>query len=365
MGILFAETPDATQAFEFWDSQTRTITYDTTTGRKSGLASWKCDSTGSNLAAELLTGDIGDVARCSCYVRFTNFPAATQKFMVMQLAGDSIACAVSSGGVLTFIDDAGTETTGSTLSVGQDYLIMMVQDRAASPAVKVFLDTVEDIDIASADDGAGGLNEVVFGMIGTWGASKVNNFQHFYVDDVTDLTDPGDVQVTAKIFDTDSAPNLFDTNVGNNPSNRFENNNERPINESNGWSNISTTSNEEEFQIQDAATGDENIAGKGILGYIAWWWAKRGSGGGTTRFCLGLGPTFGLEFTTTSQFFSGRTNAASYPTAFPQISVDHPSGGSSDSFWYESGAIIVYTAGVSNDNGAVTVMNMFKAAGIL
>ncbi len=340
MTLLFAETPDATQAFEFWNTTSGTITYDTTTGRKSGLATWKHDSTGSDVLTELRGPTVVDVNRVACYVRFTSFPDSTVLFLQMRQSGNTpnLGVGVSSGGVLTFIDDSGAETTGSTLSTGVDYLVVLAQDRTVTPDIKVFLDGNEDISATDVDDGSGDLNSARFGWLATPGANKVLNMQHHYVDDVTDLTDPGDVRVTSKLPLNSGGTNGWDGNIGTPAVD------DRPIDESTGHIHAGSDDQVESSDIETAGNGDVDIGGLTLVGHLGWVWADRGNGGsGSPSILVGDVETGISLLAGTPSLFQDIITSTSYPSGTDQIGM-HSTDAGADTRWYEGGILLVYIA---------------------
>lgn len=342
MAILLIETPDATQALEFWGSTTGTITYDSTLATKSGLASWKCDSA-SNATARLRTGTLVNPARAVAYYQFTDLPTSTTSILGIFNGSQTVQLKITSGGVLQLFDNAGSQvgSNGSTLSTGIWHRICLVLDRGASTQDgKVFLDGNEDISATSIDDGTGSFDEVIFGWFGAAGTNKVVNVQHAYVDDVTDLTDPGDVRVTAKLPTNSGGTNGWD---GEQASGAEVN--DRPIDETTGHLHAGSDDQVESSDIQAVGAGDVDITGETILGHTGWVWADRTSGGGgspsilvndaETAIALAVGaPDIFVDVNTSAGYPSGGTD---------EIGM-HSTNGSADTNWYEGGIMIAYIA---------------------
>ena len=81
MTTLFVECPDATQGTQFWSSVTGSVTYDTTAGvKKSGLASWKCDS-GAGNASAYVTRTVTGIKRAGAYFCLSQFPDVQIKIL--------------------------------------------------------------------------------------------------------------------------------------------------------------------------------------------------------------------------------------------------------------------------------------------
>ena len=98
------------------------------------------------------------------------------------------------------------------------------------------------------------------GFMSPFGTSRVMNFDDLYIDDDDSLLDTGDVRVTAKLPSSDSTNN-FETAIGNNPSDRWDNVDERPLSLSNGWRNTSGPwPVDENYGIQSSSTGDVDLS---------------------------------------------------------------------------------------------------------
>ncbi len=112
------------------------------------------------------------------------------------------------------------------------------------------------------------------------GANWLFYVSDIYADNTTDQTDPatgignGELRVTNKLPTTNTT-NSFDTVIGSGAVN------ERPVNTANGWRHNNTTDVDQDYDIQDAATGDANLTGATVVGSFGWIWATLGSLTGT------------------------------------------------------------------------------------
>lgn len=99
-----------------------------------------------------------------------------------------------------------------------------------------------------------------------------------FIDNGTDLNDPGDIRVIPALYDAENTNN-FDTAVGNaRGSTDYNNVNERPLSETNGWLHQGTSAMEESYIIEQTLTSlDVDLTGKTIVGRMAWLWATRGN----------------------------------------------------------------------------------------
>src|SRR3990167_4845723 len=146
MATIFMETPDATQAKEFWTTVVGAVTYDTGQ-KKSGLASWKADSGAGNAAAYLRkTAILADAGRrISVYFRFNAFPANVMSILTLFDSTEglwSLEVQVNPSGVLSF-----EGVTGSTLSTGIWYRICLAYTITSSTIseFRVYLNGILDI----------------------------------------------------------------------------------------------------------------------------------------------------------------------------------------------------------------------------
>ena len=104
-----------------------------------------------------------------------------------------------------------------------------------------------------------GIQKILFGY--TAGGNGTMNFDDLYVDQDDSTGDTGDIRITHKRPASNNV-NDFSIAVGNNPANRWTNVNEQPLNVSNGWlEEASLSSVDENYGIENAATGDLNISG--------------------------------------------------------------------------------------------------------
>ena len=242
----FMNTPDAIQdpnVFFDDDYSVGTVTYDTSQ-TKSGLASWKADSGAGGDEAYL--GKTGILAaagrRISIYFRITTMPTGTVMIINLYTSGGSQVGGVylTSAGVLQLWGDfAQIGTNGSTLSTNTWYRISLSYTITSTTVneFRLYKDGTLDISVSNATLGYTAADTLYTGWwpMGNIGANRVMHIQHIYVDDSTDLSDPGDIRVTAKLPNAENT-NAFDTAVGNARSSTDYNNvNERPLSETNGW----------------------------------------------------------------------------------------------------------------------------------
>ena len=120
-------------------------------------------------------------------------------------------------------------------------------------------------------------------VLGLASGGRGNNI-NYYFDDIYVATggassssqpDPGNILVTAKRPNANGTTNNFNTQIGSGGSGYGSGHspqvNEQPLNTANGWSIIGAGSAvTEEYNVENAATGDVNITGVTIVDYVGW-----------------------------------------------------------------------------------------------
>lgn len=173
--------------------------------------------------------------------------------------------------------------------------------------------------------GAFAISGVALGCYPVFGANFTAYFRHIYLDNSTALTDPvgagNDLFVTAKRpFANGTAVN-FTTGIGADPGSPYGSGhavreNERPLSTTNGWSGVTTSSTtlNEEYNIENAATGDNNLTGTTILGVIGWMYANWDSATSQTAGII-VDNTYTAKTLTTS--YAMYQQVSPNPTTYP------------------------------------------------
>lgn len=138
-----------------------------------------------------------------------------------------------------------------------------------------------------------------------------------YIDDRTDLTDCGDIRVTAKRPRANGTANNFTTQIGSGGSGQGTGHspqvNERPLDETNGWSMVGAGSAvTEEYNVESVLVGDVNITGLTILGVRGWLWTKALVA--ETAKIIVDGTQTNISITSSSAMY---TQNSATPTVFP------------------------------------------------
>lgn len=285
MAVTFLESgTDATQDFSFYTSTAGLVTSDTAQ-QNTGPRAIKCDSGAGDGVSVRKSGVVSNAGtRISFYIRLTDLPTGTCSIMAVSDPVASVApyrVRVTSAGVLQlWTESAQLGSNGSTLSAGVWYRISFAYIITSTTVneARVFLDGNLDI---SVSNGVLDSTDAVLAMWGRLTSGVGNNhiahIDDVYVDDSSALTDPGNIRVTAKLPATENTNN-FDTALGNaRGATDYNNVNERPLSETNGWRHAATSDVQENYGLQSASVGDFDLTGATLVARMAWLWGDRGN----------------------------------------------------------------------------------------
>ena len=283
----------ATQGTEFWTNgtftgSTGTVTSDTQAIFGSSRSIKLATGAGADGSAIVsMNGIMADAGRrFSMGFRYTGTPApATNaaEFLSVVNAGAGqlvFMVALDAAGKLNVIrDDHTILGTGTTvLSTSTDYRISCAYTVTSTTVntITVYLNGVAEITLSNVTLQFTGGTALDFALrdngfnaganLSIWGA-------HFYVDDGTS-GDIGNVRVTPKRPNANGTAVDFTTRIGAGGSGYGTGHspqvNERPLSQTNGWSLSNTTKATEEYNIENAATGDNDLTGASIVDYTGW-----------------------------------------------------------------------------------------------
>lgn len=347
--LIFAEPgTDATGDFSLFNTTTVGTVASDTVVKNTGPRSIKL-STGnpSTLAAvDTVPGVLNDAGRrISFYFRFSALPASSGVFFRV---ADSLSAAIVSGlvlssGVIQNTPAGATAVAGTTvLSVNTWYRISIsytITDTSTYQA-KIYINGVLD-----STSNAGTLtreDSSILRLTATtgWPIDTDLWFDDIVVDDGNDYTDIGDLRVTAKKPVADNI-NDFDTAVGANPANRYENVSEIPLSTTNGWQHAGVSDVQENYTIQAASVGDVDVSTKRIVGHIAWIRAKGVASGAGTPKIMNNGTETAIVLTATITPYFSATTTSVYPSNAAGVGM-RSTNYTDDAFLYECGQLIVY-----------------------
>jgi hypothetical protein len=154
--------------------------------------------------------------------------------------------------------------------------------------------------------------------IDTWSVTPIMSVwvEDVYVDNRSDQTDCGDVNVTAKRPNANGTTNGFTTQIGSGGSSYGTGHspqvNERPLSATNGWSMVGAGSAvTEEYNIESISTGDVDITGASIVDYSGWVYSKALTT--ETAQIIVNGVNSNISLTTTNTMFQQIAGSTTYP----------------------------------------------------
>ena len=280
--VKFIACASATYGTEMWDVTTGAVTADSTVLRR-GTRSWNF-STSSPAASAFVTkqGVCSDAGgRVSAWVRFASVsPAANSPFVVLvNAAGTAIVqLALTTGGKLNINPVGATSVNGTTiLKTNVWYRVTMTWVLTSTTVfeVRAYLSGAQEA-VSKNNGTMTNVSSNGFRLVSNSaaGANFVMNADDAYCDDGIDLSDTGNIGVTAKLPNANNTNN-FNTAVGAAPANRWTNVNERPDSTTNGWEETTVTATQENYGIESAKQGDYDITNFNLVARMAWILSKR------------------------------------------------------------------------------------------
>lgn len=348
---------DATQDFNFYTSNVSCTS--STTVAETGPRSIKCTTDGSgnnaNVQKNSVVSDAG--TRISEYINLTDAPVTNQMtFLQTVNAGTTVLFKLAikpSTNILNLENGPGTVlgSNGPAISTGIWYRIALVYTVTDTThySANVYVNGVLAISVTSTGAGTALAGTTGVNLTTGWtstaasNANKTINVDDVYVDNGSDLTDPGDIHVTAKLPISDGASNPYTTNGSaagtvctSGTHCRYVN--ERPLNTSNFLS-TTTNASRENFTIQSASAGDQSLTNTTIIGDSAWLYASVGTA--CTGSITNNGTDSNISLTTTNTLFTNLTSTSSYPSGNQAVGI--VSCNTSQLNFYEGGMLIAYT----------------------
>ncbi len=278
----FIDTLEGTYGLEAYSSTAGTVTVESTVIRANHGRSIKCNTSNPAVGANVFrSGVLADAGRrISFYFRFTTAPSAAAAIATLFAAGGAngiIGIRLTTANKLALYNNATTlyATGTQILSVDTWYRVTLSYTitSASSNHFKVWIDgaVTPDIDLTDVTSlDFTGSDTLRLGIGVGAGTDHIAYYSDVYVDDGTDLADPGNINLTGKLPSGVNANN-FDTTGGNGAVN------ERPISETNYKEQASSSSVQQNYTLQTAAEGDFDLTGATIVAYTTWLWSKRGA----------------------------------------------------------------------------------------
>lgn len=346
--IVFIEPgTDATGDFAFYTSTSGTVASDATVSR-TGPRSIKL-STGSpavqaRAQADTVLADAG--RRISFWYRQSATTPAQANMLSIQDGSGLSVCVFNllTNGTLRIAPSGATAADGTTVFAVNTWHRISIAYTITNTTTFKFVLWIDGILQATATAGTltrtGSARLLLIASVSS-GVNFDAWYDDIYVDNGSDYTDPDDVRVTRKAPAANNVNN-YDTAVGNNPANRWENVNEVPISIANGWQQLAIADTQENYGLQGAATGDVDISAYPLLGRTAWIWAKETAVLGTPKI-MDNGTETGITLTTSPALYTVTTTSASYPSNAAGIGM-RSAATAAGTFLYECGTVIAYMA---------------------
>ena len=331
-----------------------------TSVKEHGYGSFVHDSAGGVSAYINRLACLADAGRrISMRVRFSAFPTTTST-IIRPLTGTSTLAEIrldSSGNLRLYAGASGAalQATGTTvLSINTWYRITLSYTitNASTSEWRVYLDGALELTASNPASQPTGSNNLRIGWTGNNpGTSKLMYHQDLYIDDGTGLDDPGDIRVTSKRPAGTGASNAFDTVVGAS-ANRWTAVSEMPATTTNMWRQAGSSQVAEQYTVQAASVGDDDITGKDIVCWAPWvYWSIVAAGGSTLVSMYADGSLVGLTSTSGSNVFQTMESivaSTSYPSGNDDVGL-RSTGTTVDTNLAECGIFIAYkdAAGVA------------------
>lgn len=203
--------------------------------------------------------------------------------------------------------------------------------------IRVFLDGAEVLTVTNGSAlTTSALNGILqVGVNTAYGDANSVWVAHVYADDLTSLTDTGDIKVTAK-RPAAVNNNQFGTTIGTGAVD------ERPISETNGKSEEGASIVSQDYTLETASEGDVDITNSIIVSYCGWVWTKAGAGTAGSPQLKFNGINSAITLSTTSAVYqSPLIDSNIYPSDAAGIGMVS-SGADADTLFYEAGSVVAF-----------------------
>lgn len=302
----------------FWTLGTGTLETDFVHGthvKSLGFTS----NTINTLTKNTLLADTG--ARISFYFYLNVLPSATASIVIIESSTGipRVNIRLTTSGVIQLWNASTAQigTNGATLSTGAWNRISLAYTVTSTTVnrFELFVNGTSSISITNATIGGTGTSRFLIGN--NEGNSTLDTrFSDIYVDNLSTLTDPGNIWVTAKRPFSNGTTNGFTTQIGAGGSGYGTGHapqvNERPLSTTNGWSMIGAGSAiPEEYNIEGQSVGDITTVGGTIVDYLGW--ASASSLAGETASIIVNNVTSNISLTSTNTLFTQVASSTSYP----------------------------------------------------
>lgn len=213
--------------------------------------------------------------------------------------------------------------------------------------INLYVNGIEELSITGAASGADNVPNLEYGWLGIPGVDHLCWFDQIYIDDGSNLSDPGDMRITAKL-PASVNENNWNTTGGTGAVD------ERPLSETNFKQHASVTGVRQTYTLQTAATGDVDISGETPKGYMGWVWFKLAGTDAGDALALVVNNAESnivaqINFSTSPLLLKSAVTSTSYPSHAAGIGM-RSNDDVADTFMYECGVVVAYRPTVVNPN---------------
>lgn len=304
-------------------------------------------------------------SRFSIYIYLNVLPNSTCTTISLTQSNGStgtVQLRTTSGGILQLWNGSSAQIGADimTLSTGQWYRISMAYTITSTTInrFEIFVDGVSKLSVTNATITNISTSILRIGNIGFNTTFDMRSSDH-YIDNSNALTDPGNIWVTAKRPNANGTTNGFTTQIGAGGSGYGTGHspqvNERPNDDTNGWSIITVASAiTEEYNIESSSTGDIDISAATIVDYMGW--VRTKALNAETAQIIVNNVNTNISVTTSIAFYTKIAGSATYPagtgTDIGEISANIATTIS----LYECGIVVAYTPTVASAGVATGFM---------
>lgn len=269
--------------------------------------------------------------RLSFWVRFGSTPTTDMNFLSIWVTGFAdqvLGLGLTTGGKLQLIHNdnaaqigaSGATTIAATTwtRITLSYVITTTTNWTAKVYVNGALEmTRSNADVTLGFTGSGQVGPMLDKSLTSGSLSALTVwYDDFYIDNGSDLADPGDIRVTAKRPFANGTTNGFTTQIGAGGSGYGSGHapqvNEQPLSQTNGWSMIGAGSAvTEEYNIEGLTVGDVDPTGATIVDAMGWLFAKALAS--ETGSLVLKGVSSNISLTSTATLFTKAAGSSTYP----------------------------------------------------
>ncbi len=305
--------------------------------------------------------------RISAYVKFDSFPVSTHDFFYLTGSGNTggiLEVVITSTGQLQLDQNGTTISSGATLSTGTWYRIGISYKITSTTnySATVYLNGTPTITYSQTTTGPNNLvngtavADFYVGLstpFGTGDNTAVEHMDDIYVDSGTDLSDPGDVHVTAKRPNANGAANGFLTQIGSGGSGYGSGHapqvNERPLSTTNGWQ-TALNATTEEYTVEGAGVGDVNIpSNAGLISDQSWIYLH------STAVCttgnakiVNNGVSTNITLPTSNAMLTNYASITTFPSGNTAVGITTCTTGAPTVQLFEAGIQVAYIPDLTN-----------------